>query len=245
MAEQSEADYLRHYDRRAFDAPLVTVDIAILSVREGQLQVLLVRRDEHPARGRWALPGGFIALDRDPDLESAARRKLAEETGVDTSYLEQVFTVGGRDRDPRGWSVTVLFFALIASEHIALRHGKGTSDAAWFPLQGAAVEPALAFDHAQLLSAAVERLRNKVEYTALPVHLMPPRFTLRELQQVFEIVLGHEINKAAFRRRINEAGILDEVPGELRRGSNRPAQLYRVRRGKGEYFFERTFGRGS
>ncbi len=242
--DQSEAHYLRSYDIHAFDVPLTTVDVVIFTVREGELQVLLIQRDQHPFRGLWALPGGFIRLKEDADLKATAHRKLAEETGVDASYLEQVASVGNAKRDPRGWAVTVVFFALLPASSLRLSHGKGTRAAQWVRVEQGEVALPLAFDHAALIALALERLRSKVEYTALPVHLLPESFTLKELQDVYELILGRPVNKAAFRRRIDKAGILEELPGQMRYGSNRPAQLFRVKPGQSEHFFDRVFARG-
>lgn len=220
--------------------PVTSVDVVIFTVREEWLEVLLVQRNEEPARGSWALPGGCIQPDLDLDLEHAALRKLKEKTGVETPYLEQLQTVGNSRRDPRGWSLTVVFFALIPSDRIRIAHGNGTRDARWVPIVGTGVENSLAFDHNEILATAVERLRNKVEYTALPIHLMPDEFTLTDLQRVFETVLARPVNKGAFRRRIRDAGIVQAVHGKKRLGSNRPAQLYRVKPSSSGHFFQRT-----
>jgi ADP-ribose pyrophosphatase YjhB (NUDIX family) len=220
-------------------SPLLTVELVIFSVRDGGLQVLLVRRAEPPCAGDWALPGGVLN-PKDPDLEAAALRKLKEETGVEPPYLEQLQTVGDARRDPRGWSVAVVYFALIASEAVELKQGAGTSEVRWLPVRDGGVAEALAFDHGELLRAAVQRLRAKVEYTALPAHLLPEEFTLTELQRMYAVILGCRVDKSAFRRRIREAGVVELIPGRFRTGSNRPAQLYRVRPEARRYFFSRN-----
>ena len=240
----SEADYLKSYDAKAFDAPLTTVDTVIFTVKEGQLQVLLVRRNDHPALGLWAIPGGFLRLNEDRDLEQAALRILKAKTGVASPYVEQLLTVGNNKRDPRGWSVTVVYFALINSDAIELSKGGNADEVAWFPVNGESVNEALAFDHGQLLQQAVERLRAKAEYTALPVHLLPEQFTLTDLQRTFETILGRPIDKSAFRRRINDADILEELEGAFRGGANRPAQLYRLKSGTRQHFFPRIITSG-
>lgn len=241
----SEADYLKGYDSRAFDAPLTTVDTVIFTLKDGQLQVLLVRRNDHPAQGRWAMPGGFLRLNEDRDLEQAALRILKAKTGVASPYVEQLLTVGNSKRDPRGWSVTVVYFALINSEAIELSKGGNADEVAWFPIHGESVSESLAFDHTHLLQQAVERLRAKAEYTALPVHLLPEQFTLTDLQRTFETLLGRPIDKSAFRRRINDADILEEVDGVFRGGANRPAQLYRLKDGTRQHFFPRIITSGA
>jgi ADP-ribose pyrophosphatase YjhB (NUDIX family) len=219
--------------------PLVSVDIAIFAVRGDVLRVLLVRRGqapEEPFPGRWALPGGFIDVERDADLEACAARKLADKTGASAPYLEQVGSWGSATRDPRGWSATHVYFSLVPEDEVALA-AKG--DTAWHEV-GEALALPLAFDHAVLLAAAVERLRAKVEYTSLPAFLLPREFTLTELQRAYEVVLGRALDKSAFRTRILAAELVVEVP-RWREGANRPAQLYRLRSRRAPHFFQRTF----
>jgi len=239
MPKQSEADFLATYQIHDFEVPLTSVDVVIFTVQSEQLHVLLVKRAEHPYFDQWALPGGFILLEEDGSLTQTAARKLYEKTHVKSPYLEQLQTIGNRHRDPRGWSVTVVYFALIPSDGVRLHHGSGTSDAQWHPLSDGPL-PTLAFDHATVLNLAISRLRSKVEYTNLPLHLLPDMFTLSDLQRVFEIVLNRKVDKSAFRRRIREANLLTEVTGQKRLGSNRPAQLYQVRDPSYTHFFARN-----
>jgi len=223
--------------------PLTTVDVAIFTVADEALQVLLVRRPETPGEpfpGRWALPGGFVDIDRDPDLRSCALRKLKEKTGVASPYLEQLGSWGGAGRDPRGWSTTHAYFALVSREPLALKAGGNAPDARWFAVGGSAVPVRLAFDHAGILAAAVSRLRNKVEYTSLPAFVLPREFTLTELQRTYEIVLGRALEKSAFRTRVLTAGLVQPV-GKTRQGPNRPAQMYRLRNPREPVYFARTF----
>lgn len=224
-----------------FERPLVTIDVVILKLRDGRLEALLMRRGAEPFLGRWALPGGYIHPEEDVDLDAAARRILAEKTGVETPYLEQLQGFGNATRDPRGWTATFAYFALIASEMLSLRQGANADEVAWWAITAAGgVEPPLAFDHDEILRRAVARLRSKVEYTSLPVHLLPEKFTLPDLQKVYEQILGHRIDKSAFRKRMAEADFVEAVPGERRPASNRPAQLYRVKPGRATIFFDRT-----
>jgi ADP-ribose pyrophosphatase YjhB (NUDIX family) len=222
-----------------FPRPLTTVDVAILSIRDGRLCALLVKRPSGPGEpfpGRWALPGGFVDVARDRDLEACALRKLREKTGYAAPYLEQVESRGDAKRDPRGWSATHLYFALIPGDVDVAGEG-----VAWLAIEDGGVRARLAFDHQDLLAAAVNRLRAKVEYTSLPVYLVPEPFTLGELQRAFEIVLGRPVNKAAFRTRILAAGLVKSA-GETREGPTRPAELYRVADRAGEVtYFPRTF----
>ncbi|WP_148715537.1 NUDIX hydrolase [Chitinolyticbacter meiyuanensis] len=238
--DQSEQEFLRRYNTHDFDVPLTSVDLVILTVRDERLQVLLVKRAEHPFREMWSLPGGFIDIHRDQDLQATALRKLREKTGVVSPYLEQLQGFGNMTRDPRGWSTTFVYFALIPSEHIELKHGANVDAAQWFQIENDGVAPVLAFDHAHILDVAIQRVRNKVEYSSLPVHLLPDQFTLSELQRVHEIVLGRQVDKSAFRKRIKEGDFLEEVPGAWRYGSNRPAQLYRRRADRPMVYFPRV-----
>ncbi|WP_035058559.1 NUDIX hydrolase [Andreprevotia chitinilytica] len=238
---QDEREFLSHYNIHDYDVPLTSVDLVIFTVREEVLQVLLVRRGEHPFKEMWSLPGGFIDIHRDQDLEATALRKLREKTGVVTPYLEQLQGFGNKTRDPRGWSSTFAYFALIPSEHIELAHGANTEAAQWFRVEENSVQPELAFDHAQILAIAILRLRNKVEYTSLPVHLLPEQFTLSELQGIHEVVLGRTVDKSAFRKRIKEGNFVEEIPDAWRYGSNRPAKLYR-RANQPTVYFNRAMG---
>lgn len=215
--------------------PLATVDLAIFTAAADALQVLLVQRPEvagEPFPGLWALPGGFVDVERDADLESCALRKLEEKTGVSSPYLEQLGSWGSAKRDPRGWSATHAYFALIPFE--------AASDARWFPVSGSGVKVRLAFDHAEILAAALARLRGKVEYTSLPAYLLPKEFTLTDLQRAYELVLGRKLEKSAFRTRVLGAELVEPV-GRTRAGPNRPAQMYRLRNPRRPVYFARTF----
>ena len=228
----------------AFPTPLVTVDMAIFTIFESELSVLLVQRpdsDQEPYPGAWALPGGFIDIEKDADLLSCARRKLREKTGVVSGYLEQLGSWGSRKRDPRGWSVTNAYFALLPSKDLVLRPGANAPAVRWARIGRGAprVGERLAFDHGVIVEAALERLRNKVEYTSLPAFLLPAEFTLSELQSTYEIVLGRAVDKSAFRTRINDAKLVEKLPRQRETGS-RPAQLYRLRDRSEPVFFPRT-----
>lgn len=238
--EMTEQEFLQNYRIHDFDVPLTSVDLVIFTLQEQCLKVLLVERGEHPHKGRWALPGGFIDLKRDKDLDATASRKLREKTGVDVSYLEQLQGFGSATRDPRGWSATFAYFALIDAQGVTLSHGGGSSAASWVSVDALSGRRDLAFDHADIVDVALQRLRGKVEYTSLPVHLLAPEFTLSDLQQVYEAILGRAVDKSAFRKRIKEGDFLQEIAGKQRHGSNRPAQLYRLREGPPLVYFNRT-----
>jgi 8-oxo-dGTP diphosphatase len=225
-----------------FPRPLVTVDLAIFSIQEDELRVLLVKRPATPGEpfaGQWALPGGFIDVSVDPDLKSCALRKLKEKTGIEAPYLEQVGSWGNASRDPRGWSVTNVYFALIAVDDGHLAPGGNAADAAWFTVDGHRVREKLAFDHADILKDAVARLRSKVEYTSLPAFLLPAEFTLRELQRVHEIALNRPLEKKAFRTRVLASDLLEQIPRK-KGGANRPAQLFRLRDRHRPVYFARA-----
>jgi 8-oxo-dGTP diphosphatase len=209
------------YDVSHFDRPSVTVDLVIFTLRQDQLQVLLIKRKHWPFEGMWALPGGFVHMDE--SLEKAARRELEEETGVQDVYLEQLYTFGKPDRDPRTRVITVAYFALVSSDHLELRPATDAANADWFP---ATTPPPLAFDHADILSYAITRLRYKLEYSAVGFQLLPGEFTLTELQTAYETILDEKLDKRNFRRRILQAGVLEKT-SFYRVGEHRPAKLYR------------------
>ena len=209
--------------RGKYHYPAVSVDVVIFTLREDDLQVLLVQRKHPPFEGRWAIPGGFVEAGE--SLEVAARRELAEETGVRDVYLEQLYTFGDPGRDPRGRVITVAYFALVPLP-LAVEAGSDASDARWWGV--CKVPPKLAFDHDQILKYALQRLRYKLEYTAAGFQLLPPTFTLTEIQKAYEVVLGEPLDKRNFRRRILEAGILEEA-GLASESRGRPAKLYRFR----------------
>jgi 8-oxo-dGTP diphosphatase len=202
--------------------PSVTVDVVIFTLRETCLQVLLIKRGEQPFKGSWALPGGFVRINE--SLEDAATRELAEETGISEAYLEQLYTYGDPDRDPRSRVITVAYFALIPPDKpIRTEGGSDVAQAAWFPVENL---PYLAFDHDQIVSYALRRLRYKLEYSAVGFELLPEEFTLTELQTTYEIILGEKLDKRNFRRRILEANVI-EATDSMRTGDGRPARLYR------------------
>lgn len=227
-----------------FERPFTLVDVVILAVVNDLLHVLLVRRSAlstEPYPHYWALPGGFVDVDHDATLEACARRKLKEKTGVASPYLEQLGSWGSKIRDPRGWSATHAYFALIAADLAGSpTSGANAVDAQWIPLSGFGVKLALAFDHKDILTVAIERLRGKVEYTSLPAFLLPKEFTLSELQRTYEIVLDRKLDKSAFRTRVLSTELVVKVP-RFRVGANRPAQLYKLRSPTKPVVFQRTF----
>ena len=201
----------------------VTVDVAVFTVRNDELNVLLIKRADEPYQGEWALPGGFVHMDE--SLEQAAERELVEETGVSGVYLEQLYSFGDPDRDPRERVVTIAYYALIPSDTVELRAATDAEGVAWF---GVEKLPKLAFDHEDILETAMERLAAKVEYSTIALQLMPKAFTLTELQHLYELATRQAIDKRNFRKRILALDVIEPTGEEKREGPHRPAKLYRV-----------------
>ena len=207
-----------------YPRPAVTVDIILFVFQQEQLRVLLIRRANDPYKGKWALPGGFVGEKE--NLYDAALRELKEETNVSNVYLEQLYTFGEPGRDPRARVITVAYFALLSAEEVAQQEVHGASDAGearWWDIYDL---PELAFDHQTILDYALQRLRWKLEWTALGFLLLPSEFTLSELQKVYETILNEPLDKRNFRRKILTADVL-EPTGNMRAGDHRPAKLYR------------------
>lgn len=231
----TEDDFLKKYDIHNFDVPLCTVDISIFSLIDGELNVLLVCRDEHPSKNMWALPGGFIDLTKDKSTEAAAHRKLKEKTGLSSGYLEQVKTIGSPKRDPRGWSLTVLYYALVDFTSVKLTDTGMQTE--WWPLSKIDKQK-LAFDHNHLITTAMARIKSKATYTALPIELMPKEFTLTELQTVFETILEKSLQAKSFRNRVLTVGMVEET-GNSKIAGKRPAKLFRSTKIDRETYFSR------
>jgi 8-oxo-dGTP diphosphatase len=198
----------------------IAVDTVIFTVQSGVLKVLLVKRKIEPFKGQFAIPGGFV-LDNE-GLDAAALRELEEETGVKDVYLEQLYSFGEPKRDPRGRVISVSYFALISPDR-PLQAGTDASEAHWWSMSDL---PKLAFDHGAILEYALKRLRNKLEYTTVGFQLLPEKFTLRELQAVYEAILEKTLDKRNFRRKIAQLEILKPLK-EWQRGGQRPAQLFK------------------
>jgi ADP-ribose pyrophosphatase YjhB (NUDIX family) len=199
---------------------LVTVDVVLFTIRDRRLHLLLVRRLAKPFEHRYALPGGFAGEEE--SLDAAAVRELREETGVEKVYLEQLYTFGDPKRDPRGRVITVAYYALASGTQV-LRAGTDAADARWFPITEL---PSLAFDHRKIVEYAHQRIRNKLDYTNVGFELLPDKFTLTELQLVHEAILGENLDKRNFRRKIIQKGIVKPTK-DWRHTGRKPAQLYR------------------
>jgi 8-oxo-dGTP diphosphatase len=237
-----ERRFLGAYDARRYDRPSLAVDVALLSAAGGALHTLVVRRGEHPARGRWALPGGFVGIAE--SLDAAAARVLAARVGLERVFLEQLYTFGEPGRDPRTRVVTVAYQALVDFARLE-EAARGRADVSvarvvvpWEGETGGPVELVradgaalpLAFDHAEILGTAVKRLRGKLDYTPVGFQLLPDAFTLLELQRVHETVLARPVNKDSFRRRMLASGQLEATGRSQADVDHRPAELYRFAR---------------
>ncbi|GHB91561.1 NUDIX hydrolase [Providencia stuartii] len=233
----NEQEYLSKYDRNAYLSPLVTVDAVLFTYHEETLKVLLVERANHPDKGMWGLPGGFIDEEQDSTLEQAILRKLKEKTGVIPPYIEQLCTVGNHFRDKRGWSVTVCYTALIAYQ--ACQHYiDSVGSVKWVAISDIE-NMSLAFDHSMLYQQARERLKQKSLYSIVPGFALPEVFTLTELQHVHEVLIGKTLQKKSFRRRLEQADLLIDT-GEKRQETGRPANLYRLKPESADYRFIRN-----
>lgn len=206
----------------SFDKPILTVDMVVLGLVDGGLHVLLVRRPNDPYRDQLALPGGFVHVDKDANSVETAHRILTSKVGKDLRHIEQLATFSGAQRDPRGWSASIAYMALVRLEDVPT-----SSSAEWHPVDNL---PPLAFDHDLIIAAGLDRVRAKSSYSSLPALLMSDQFTLPQLQRVYEQVLGVAINPAAFRRKVLDQGMVEAVEGEQQpgAGAGRPAQVYRL-----------------
>ncbi len=200
----------------------LTVDCVVFGFDGDELQVLLIRRGIDPFKGDWALPGGFVHVDE--SLDAAARRELKEETGLDRVFLEQLYTFGEINRDPRERVVSVAYFALVRPRDYETRASTDADDARWFPV---AEIPDLAFDHHSILEMAHHRLRGKLRYEPVGFELLEEKFTLSQLQHLYEAVLGKALDKRNFRKKLHSLELLIPLKEKRSEGSGRPAQLFR------------------
>jgi len=199
----------------------LTVDCVVFGFDDGALKILLIRRGIEPFKDAWALPGGFVRTDE--TLDAAALRELQEETGLKKVYLEQLYTFGGIDRDPRERVVSVAYFALVRrADHVPMGD-TDAAEAAWFE---AGKVPALAFDHAEILQTALERLRGKIRWQPVGFELLPKKFTLSQLQTLYEAILGRELDKRNFRKKLIALDLLVPLEETTTAASRRPAQLF-------------------
>jgi 8-oxo-dGTP diphosphatase len=205
-----------------YPRPCLTVDVVVFGLDESDLKVLLIQRGQEPFVGRWALPGGFVHLGE--ALDDAARRELEEEAGVKIAYLEQLYTFGDVKRDPRDRVVTVAYYALVKLAEHSLKAATDARNAAWFAVSDV---PRLAFDHEKILDAALRRLQGKVRYQPIGFELLPERFTLTQLQKLYETILERALDKRNFRKKILNLGVLEELDEIEQDVAHRAARLYR------------------
>ncbi len=208
----------------AYPHPAVTTDIVVFTAENGVLKVLLIQRKEAPFAGQWALPGGFLAIDE--SIDACAARELEEETGVGGIYLEQLYTFGAPDRDPRERVLSVAYYALLPLDGVTLRAGSDAAAADWYDVDAL---PGLAFDHGKIIAVARNRLTAKMDYSTVGLMFMPDEFTLSEAQSLYETVSGQTRDKRNFRKWLLGIGILEETGGKRGDGAHRPAMLYRLK----------------
>ncbi|MDP6118152.1 MAG: NUDIX domain-containing protein [Planctomycetota bacterium] len=210
-----------------YPRPALTVDCVVFGLDDEDLKVILIQRDLDPFQGRWALPGGFVEMDE--TLENAALRELEEETGIRNVFLEQLYTFGEPNRDPRERVVTVAYYALVNLRGYRIHAATDARDAAWFSVSST---PPLAFDHEEVLECALNRLEGKVRYAPIGFELLPRKFTLTQLQHLYERILERELDKRNFRKKILAMDLLIELD-EIEKGvAHRAARLYRFDRRK-------------
>jgi 8-oxo-dGTP diphosphatase len=204
--------------------PAVTADVVVFTIENDDLKVLLIQRDQEPFEGEWALPGGFIEIDE--SLGQAAKRELKEETGVNASFLEQLYTFGRPDRDPRERIITVAYYALIAFDQLSIAAGDDARDARLYSTDEL---PALAFDHDSILRIAKHRVKERLNDSFYAFQILPKAFTMYELRRVYELFLGEVLDKRNFRKKIIALDQIEETGEKRESVRHRPARLYRVK----------------
>lgn len=230
MIEQNN-QYIYEYPR-----PAVTTDCVIFGFDEGELKVLLIERGIEPFSGKWALPGGFISMDE--DAETCARRILEKETGLKDIFMEQLYTFSSTERDPRYRVISIAYFALVKRNDYNAVAGLDTNTVQWFDLEDV---PELAFDHKEILDMAKERLKGKIKYQPIGFELLPDKFTLPDLHQLYETVLQEALDRRNFRKKMLSFNLLIDT-GELQRGAqNRAPKLYQFDKQKYDELTEKGF----
>ncbi len=200
----------------------LTVDAAVFGYEEGNISVLLIRRKYDPFKGQWAIPGGFVQDNE--SLEDAVERELYEETGIKINYLEQLYSFGKPDRDPRGRVVSISYFGLVRPNTFKIIASTDAEEVAWFSIHEL---PKLAFDHKEILKIAIERLQGKITYEPIGFELLDKKFPFSDLEKLYTTLLGRDIDRRNFRKKIMGLNVLDELDEKVSKGSGRPANLFR------------------
>ncbi|MGB7440119.1 MAG: NUDIX domain-containing protein [Coleofasciculaceae cyanobacterium] len=222
-----------------YSRPALTVDCVVFGLDEQDtLKVLIIRRDRDPFEDNWAFPGGFVRVEKDQSLDDAARRELEEETGVTDVFLEQLYTFSAKDRDPREWVVSVAYYALINLSEHPIQAASDAREAAWFPITDL---PALAFDHKLIMDKAIARLRSKVRYEPIGFELLPKKFTLPQLQKLYETILGVKLDRRNFLRKFRKMDLLIDLNETQKGVSHRAAKFYQFDAQKYAHLKEKGF----
>lgn len=205
----------------------LTVDAVVFGYEKGKITVLLIKRKYEPFKNNWAIPGGFIKDNE--SLEAAVERELFEETGVKINYLEQLYTFGNPDRDPRGRIVSIVYFGLVRPDAFNLLASTDAEDVNWFTINNL---PQLSFDHEAILNLAIKRLQAKITYEPIGFELLDKKFTFSDLEKLYSTLLGRPIDRRNFRKKILGLNVLDELDEKVSRGSGRPANLFKFNKEK-------------
>ena len=223
----TEKEYLEAYDQNEYERLSVAVDLLVFTIEDDKLKIVLIEREEHPFKNMLSLPGVFVGIDE--TLDEATERGIAEETGLRDLYFEQLYTWGEVKRDPRMRIISVSYLSFTNSEKINLSAGKRTISAALYDVDELlASDSPIAFDHKKIIEYGRERIKNKVEYTKIAFEFLPEEFTLPELQRVYEILLGKNLYKAGFRRKIMP--MIEETDRLTSGDAHRPSKYYRLRK---------------
>lgn len=243
---KSETEWLEEFQPNEFDTVLFSVDPVIFTIKNKQLCVLLVKRKYHPYSGRWALPGGRVDKTKCSNLEEAVRAKLFAKTGLEQAYFEQIETEGNSFMDPRGWSVTTTYMALARFDDVLLSSNETGEDVEWQPVNKLDELGELAFWHNSFIDAALQRLRDKITYTDLPVYLVSKRFTIRQLREAYEVLLDKPITRQVFNKRADKLikeGVLIDTGDKTTEDGGRPAPVYKAKEKDSAHIFDRTMKR--
>ncbi len=218
MTEDIEKTYYYKYPH-----PAITTDVVVFTISSNKLKLLLIKRGQNPYKGCWAIPGGF--LEPDENLDECARRELREETGLNKLYLEQLYTFGQPNRDPRERVVSIAYLALASPSNKSLKPSSDAVSASWFNLDEL---PTMAFDHSKIVNMAHKSLISKLDYSTIAFRLLPEAFTLSQAQHVYEILRNKKMDKRNFRKQMIGSGLIEETGEQQREGNHRPARLYRT-----------------